>query len=189
MPRLALLPFPLSHFMTVTLGFALASCSVKTSSQLKADDKIQLGLNDVAIMMPYETRPELLKEALKAESFIPVEAMDEINKILSDDRAIHEQESFAFGPIGELEFEKNILSLAAPDSATPLRMVSMRIDPCGNFLTKKDTGANCHHEVRIVWQPLALEEGVPTTRDINLHSIYHLNDETFSHFIQGIRKL
>lgn len=130
-------PSPL--LLALALGTMFnTSCDNAASSTLQSNRKttqnIELGLNDVAIMMPYEAHPEMIAKAPTAAAFVPAFAMQEIKKILIDDQKIHNDEQNAFGKLGDLSLEADIADLGAEAGPTPFRMVSIRIDPCGNSI-------------------------------------------------------
>jgi hypothetical protein len=165
------------------------SSRLSQSPQRNPEPKIALGLNDVAIMFPYESHPDMIAKAPTADAFIPSSSIDEIKKILIDDQNIHKKENFAFGKIGDEAIEADIALQGAKDGPTPFRLASIRVDPCGNSIGRVATGDACAHEVRMVWQPLELVDSKVFTRDLNLHSIYRLDDSSFASFLQGLRSL
>lgn len=187
-------PLPLSFLSSLVLVIACENRNV-SSSKLNQNPinstpaKIALGLNDVAIMLPYESHPDMIAKAPTADAFVPASSIDEIKKILIDDQDIHKKEDFAFGKIGDESIEADIALQGAKDSATPFRLASIRVDPCGNSIGRKTTGDACAHELRMVWQPLELVDGKVFTKDLNLHSIYRLDEPSFALFLKGLRAL
>jgi len=140
-------------------------------------------------MMPYETHPEMIAMAPTAAAFVPGFAIEEIRSILIDDEKIHADEQNAFGTVGDLSLEKDIVDLGAEHGTSPFRLVSIRIDPCGNSIGRLKSGEACSQEVRIVWQPMEIVEGKASTKDVNLHSIHRLDSQSFNAFITGLRAL
>ncbi|RYZ49525.1 MAG: hypothetical protein EOP07_24330, partial [Proteobacteria bacterium] len=165
------------------------SSNLNQDSKNNAQTKIALGLNDLAIMLPYESHPDMIAKAPTADAFVPGAAIDEIKKILTDDQDIHKKEDFAFGKIGDESIEADIALQGSKDSATPFRLASIRIDPCGNSIGRMTTLEACAHEVRMVWQPLELVGGQVFTKDVNLHSIYRLDSKSFADFLKSLRAL
>ncbi|RYZ47573.1 MAG: hypothetical protein EOP07_26780, partial [Proteobacteria bacterium] len=110
------------------------SSNLKQDSRNNAQTKIALGLNDLAIMLPYESHPDMIAKAPTADAFVPASAIDEIKNILIDDQDIHKKEDFAFGKIGDESIEADIALQGSKESVTPFRLASIRIDPCGNSI-------------------------------------------------------
>lgn len=190
----------------LTLIACVESPESKTRSEAPAPP---LGLNDVAILLPYQTLPGLLGQAptlfdkpdparfapgtdalpLDGESFVPNALLQEISAILMDDQAIHEKEKFAFGTVGNPIVEKNVTAKGAEERSSPYRFVSMRIDPCANILHINGDMRSCERNIRLVFQPLHLENGKVTAIDSNIHAIYQPDEKTFLSFVNGVRNL
>ncbi len=179
----------LSLFLLATLAGTPAKASSSVSSAPEAREAIALGLNDVAILMPYESHPDMIATAPTVAGFVPPFAIEEIQKILLADEQTHASENFAFGNLGDQTLEPDIANLGSLDGPTPFRLVSIRIDPCANSLARLKNGEACVHEVRNIWQPMTIEGGKAFTIDVNLHSIHRLDDKAFKLFIKDLRAL
>src|SRR6478735_5310003 len=139
-------------FIVVAAIFVLGgACTKSPESRVQSSaPATELGLNDVAIILPYKTLPELMQKAPTAfdrpdparfapgmdalpgdgESFVPTSLLKEISALLVDDDAIHKREGFAFGNIGDANFEADITIPGGEQGPSPYRFVSMRIDAC-----------------------------------------------------------
>lgn len=189
---------------------SLTACVETPDSKARSESSaVKLGLNDVAIILPYKSSPGLLELAptafnkpaparyapgadalpLDGEGFVPNTVLQEISAILMDDRAIHEKENFAFGTVGNPEVEGKVTASGAENSDSPYRFVSMRLDPCANILHINGNLSSCERNIRLVFQPLHLENGKVSAIDNNVHAIYQPDERTFASFVNGVRDL
>lgn len=168
-----------------------------------------LGLNDVAILMPYVSVQQLLAAApspfeitnpakyaagldslpADGKAFIPAEVVEEISKILVEDLKIRRQERQESLGLDFVNMDDTEAFLAqAPKKPQNYRLSSIRIDPCSNYGEIKSSKSDCVHEVRVVWQFFELDHYVSALGS-NFHSIYQLDDKTFTAFVKGLRDI
>lgn len=173
----------------LTLTLLTAACSNSKSSGLSSTNQIELGLNDVAVLIPYNKVPALMEKSPTINGdhiFVSDELLGQLSQILVGDRKIHEQESFEFGRTGDATFESDITT---PFKASmPYRITSMRIDPCVNEL-QKSASEICEANIRLVFQPLYLENNEVFAKDSNIHAIYRIEPMPFAAVLKQMREL
>lgn len=70
--------------------------------------------------------------------------------------------------VPDLISQKNNVALY-PD----IKVLGMRVDPCFH---EGPAPVKCHAQVRLIWQPLKLEQNITSTFDASLHSFYEISD-------------
>lgn len=171
---------------------ALSACSDQKPSNLSTATETKLGLNDVAILIPYHQIPALLTKSptINGEhTFVSNEILGQLSKILVSDQALHEKENFAFGKTGDKAFESDVTAPGKVSGESPYRLVSTRIDPCVNEL-QKSANDTCEANIRLVFQPLMLDEkGQVFAKDSNIHAIYHIEAKEFTKIVNELKEL
>ena len=67
-----------------------------------------------------------------------------------------------------------------------IKVIGLRIDPCFN---EQVGPVKCEKQLRLIWQPLSIEQNTVTTLDAAIHTFYSLTDIEFSEIIDSLKKL
>lgn len=126
-----------------------------------AGEKLAWNLNDVSILFALPTVAQKDTLLLKANDLIPEDAYSLNTHIVPED----------YHPL---------------DSFKDLRALGMRIDPC---FKSTATQSHCEREIRIVWQPVVVEDSKITTRDAAIHTFYLLSDTQWSELLKSLQTL
>jgi hypothetical protein len=176
------------------LAFLLSAPSFGSPAASKLRNqapKVMLGLNDVSILLPYNTRPELFTTAPRIDAtpdpetfakglpaapvdgsaFVPEDILRSIDKVLADD--------------SENQDELSVFFRVAPQKMFEYRLAAIRFDPCANVLSIKGDETKCRHEFRLVWQHAKRNR----FEDNNIHAIYQMNDIQFAEIVATLREL
>ncbi len=156
------------NFSSVFMLFGLS-----LSSNLLAAEKVQLGLNDVSVLLPYNEQPSLFDTSPTIESFVSKDILLAIDKTLSDDDENMDELSVFFRN-GNREF-------------FTYRLVSFRVDPCANKIAIKGKLNKCRPEFRVVWQRHT--KGRKQFEDNNIHAIHVLSKPEFSTVVDSLRAI
>lgn len=155
-----------SIILSLVLGSSFAA-------QAETAEKIELGLNDVSVLLPYNEQPKLYEVAPTIDGFVSREILLTIDKALSDDSPNTDELSVFFRR-GERQF-------------FTYRMVSFRVDPCANIISVKKDLTACRPEFRVVWQ--RHDKGRTQFEDNNIHAIHVLTKTEFQGVVDTLRKL
>ncbi|RYZ48412.1 MAG: hypothetical protein EOP07_25805, partial [Proteobacteria bacterium] len=178
-----------------------------------------LGLNDVAILLPYNEHPDLFTNAPDmsdkpniagdGQSFVPSWILRKIGETNNEDFNQRTNEIFNFefesslSPEEKSEY-KNLLPSevrAGGDEGLFIgsklkysyRLASIRIDPCADAIAIRaaDLGPeSCRGELRLVWQAVQKNaRGTFAFLDNNIHAIYSLTQKEMHSIVQTMRAL
>lgn len=199
----------ISFYLLSTL--CLLACSPRNkgeSSQVKEaevasetrEQSLGLGLNDVAILMPLNSLPELRKSLPKLLD----KASPELYGITNDPYAGQNfvpdwfEEQSTSERINNPSPKMPIVSRKDPKTDTfaslsnEYTLVSLRLDPCTNNL-QVASEAECVRELRLVWQILdedSIEgESLSQRRDGNVHTLYTLTRDEFKSIAKSLQAL
>lgn len=159
-------------------SIGLTACFNDNHSRLKDSETTpsSLGLNDLAILMPLHTVPEL------------IDVLPRLNQ--SHEGKLRYVHDWAMAERNQrLGIFEPKTSLKA-DEAKDFILTSIRIDPCSNELQNTEGDASCVRELRLVWQRLDVSEsGALFAGDSNVHTLYTLSHPDFSALILEMKKL
>jgi hypothetical protein len=136
---------------------------LKTFSAIAADSF--LDLNDVSILLP-------LPDAQSWSQLWSGETVGTKGAIL---------------PLKALDGVPRLVTQATNPALYPnIKVLGMRLDPCFH---EGPAPAKCRPQVRLVWQPLKLEQNITSTYDASLHSFYDLTTEEFKSLLNEVTAL
>lgn len=126
---------------------------------LSASAEKVFGLNDVSVLLPLEdirVNSNLLKpqDLGVGGSLLPVDFFERLPALRMNMTA-----------------QDRILMYES------LRVLAIRIDPC--FPATADPMAKCLRQIRLVWQPVMIQQGKVTTVDAAVHTFHNLQDHEF----------
>lgn len=131
---------------------------------IQAQENFKFGMNDVSILFPLPMQNQfnqLWGTEFKTQSGV---LLPEVY----------------FSKLPILAFKPNA------DIKNNIKVIGLRIDPCVN----EQTGpVKCEKQLRLIWQPLSIEQNTVTTLDAAIHTFYSLTDIEFSEIIELLKKL
>lgn len=211
------------HWRFSILGFVPLFCFDLFAADLKTtvSDSAHrvLGLNDVAILLPYNEHPDLFTTAPEindkpsiasdGQSFVPSWILRKIGETNSEDFNMRTNELFNFELDSSLSPEelseyKNLLPTEVRTGGDEgifvgsklkyaYRLASIRFDPCADDLavtTAKLGIDHCRGEIRLVWQAVQKDaRGKFAFVDNNIHAIYSVASQEFPSIVNRLRSL
>lgn len=138
----------------------LLSIAVQTYASTK------LNLNDVSVLIPLPTAQEM--------DLLPQpETQAALGELLPKNYVVKYMPML-------LQFTDNV------ELYPTFRAVGFRIDPC---FTEGRGPVKCKQQIRVIWQPLKIENDKVTTVDVTLHSFYQLDQNQFTSLVKEMRSL
>ncbi len=130
--------------------------------------------------------PALSMNASDVSVLLPLPNGEEISRLLSP------QTQGSHGPLIPESILQKLPALVASQSneltfALDLKVLAFRIDPCfqeGDLLS-----VSCRHQIRLIWQPLKMENGIVKTKDAAIHTFYDFNDADWKTFLDSYEAL
>jgi len=96
----------------------------------------------------------------------------------------------AQGSLMPLSYLKNVPQLVSqstnPTLYPDIKVLGVRIDPCFH---EGPAPVKCRAQVRLIWQPLKLEQEITSTFDASLHSFYEISEEEFKSLLTELTEL
>jgi hypothetical protein len=178
-----------------------------------------LGLNDVAILLPYNEHPDLFTSAPEitekpsiagdGQSFVPSWILKKIGETNAEDFNLRSNELFNLELNSSLSAEEqseydNLLPTEVRSGVNEgiflgsqlkfaYRLTSVRFDPCADALVLRAANLipdQCRAEIRLVWQAVQKNaQGRFAFVDNNIHAIYSLSSKDFAVIAQKLRSL
>lgn len=130
----------------------------------KATDSF-LDLNDVSILLPLPT-PNNWQQLWNGDTQAAKGAILPVSYLKEVPRLIGQSTNAALFP--------------------DIKVLGMRVDPCFH---EGPTPVQCRRQIRLIWQPLKLEQNITSTFDASLHSFYDLSDEEFKTLLNELTAL
>lgn len=190
------------HSAIFLIAVSLSSCSENTHSHLdnsinKSPESRLFTPHDVAILIPYIDRPELLNSTAKLTQsngdegttlkFIPKQVFSTLDRAMLDDDILRQSEGEAFGSMASnRKFESTFFTKKKDNFS----LASIRIDPCANSSVALSKPGECHKELRLVWSEIIVTPSATVfATDASIHTIYELDDVRLYSLLEKIRLL